>query len=107
MVSTILRVDTSTTLTVSDRWLATHTSLLDGRTATLTGSSPTGTSPEKLSEPSPATSKIAKRDSTVLMAYSLSPAADSCSGWVRAVSKFRKSTSGGIATATARVAGLG
>jgi hypothetical protein len=81
--------------------------LVPGRCAALTGSRPTATSPLKLSDPSPATSKIARRPSTVLTAESSLPAADRRRGWVWPLSKFRKSTSGGMAMATTRVAGLG
>ncbi len=58
----------STTVTSSERWLATHTSFVPGRTARLTGSRPTGTSPANASEPSAATVKTARRPSGVLTA---------------------------------------
>ena len=68
-VATSFRATTSTTLTVSERWFTTQTSFVPGRSAVLTGSRPTGTSPTKASEPSAGeTSKMARRPSGVLTA---------------------------------------
>ena len=54
---------TSTMLTLSDRWLTTHTSP-SVRAATATGSSPTGTDPTWV-RPPPSTAKISSRSSGV------------------------------------------
>ena len=70
---------TSTRLTLSDRWLDTHSWLLP-RAASATGSSPTATTPARARLPSPNTSKISTRLSWVLAAYSRVPSADNASG---------------------------
>ena len=51
---------TSTTLTLSDRWFTTHTSVFE-RAATAIGSRPTGTDARWVSDPStPSTAKISR-----------------------------------------------
>ena len=80
--------ETSTMLTLSDRWFTTHTSVLE-RAATALGSSPTWTEPAWLSVPA-FTSKISSRLSGVLTANRRLPSGDSASGRTCPVSKFVK-----------------
>ena len=82
------RRSTSTTLTLSERWLTTHTSP-SVRAATATGSSPTGTEPVWVSPPA-STSKISSRLSGVLTAKSRLPLGDSASGRTWPLSKVTK-----------------
>jgi hypothetical protein len=80
--------DTSTTLTLSDRWFTTHTSS-SLRAATATGSRPTGTEALWVS-PAPPTSKTSRRLSGVFTAKSLVAAGDRASGRTCPLSKSTK-----------------
>ncbi len=77
--------DTSTTLTLSDRWFTTHTSS-SLRAATATGSRPTGTESVWVS-PAPPTSKTSSRLSGVFTAKSRVPDGDRASGRTCPLSK--------------------
>src|SRR5690606_11040274 len=87
---------TLTMLTLSDRWLTTHTSL-SLRTATATGSRPTVTRPANC-RPLEVTLKISSVLLGVLTAYSLVPSADMAIGRTCPLSNAKNS--GGAACAT-------
>ncbi len=106
---------TSTRLTLSDRWLDTHSWLLP-RAASATGSRPTATTPARLRLPLADTSKISTRLSWVLAAYSRVPSAESTSGrtgtdsnrvydpWASAGPAFRPMSAGETVIASTRPA---
>ncbi|HTE53651.1 MAG TPA: hypothetical protein VK698_22505 [Kofleriaceae bacterium] len=70
--------DTSTTLTLSDRWLTTQASP-SSRRATASGSSPTATEVSQTGA-APVTSKISRRASGVFTAYRRVPSEESARG---------------------------
>ena len=71
--------ETSTMLIESDRWFTTQTS--DAlRVATETGSRPTGTEADRVSDPPVPTSKISRRPSGVLTANNFVPSGESAIG---------------------------